>query len=371
MVTLKTPEKENGFRPNFKRPRVYAVRNFPEGCGRFVARVQPSECEEGDEDMNTLPGKNRSLPSPRVDVDVVRDFPKGCGPMVVSSLKDAEEKSLVPDVKECEQRVVGHKLSVASVVDKAHNKAKKALAAYQEKSLVPDVKDKECEQRVVGHKLSVASVVDKAHNKVKKALAAYQETLIEMGGECDANFNRLKGWKLYVEAAMYLKKKDKWVNTTKQTGDIPGVKVGDKFRYRPELAIVGLHSHFQCGIDYMTEDGEMIATSIVESGRYANETESPVVMIYTGQGGNPKVSKGEPIDQKPERGNRALMNSKATGTPVRVIRSYKFREESGYVYHGLYIVDNFWRKRGDYGKFVFKFLLRRISGQPKLTLCNS
>ncbi|KAM5556991.1 YDG domain-containing protein [Rosa sericea] len=330
MVTLKTPEKENGFRPNFKRPGVYAVRDFPEGCGRFVARVQPSECEEDDEDMKTLRRKNRSLPSPRFDVDVVRDFPKGCGPMVVSSLKDAEEKSLVPDVE-----------------------------------------DKESEQRVVGHKLSVASVVDKAHNKVKKALAAYQETLIEMGGECDANFSRLKGWKLYVEAAMYLKKKDKWVNTKKRTGHIPGVKVGDKFRYRPELAIVGLHSHFQCGIDYMTENGEMIATSIVESGRYANETESPDVMIYTGQGGNPKVSKREPIDQKPDRGNRALMNSKAAGTPVRVIRSYKFWEESGYVYDGLYIVDDFWRERGDYGKFVFRFSLRRISGQPKLTLCNS
>ncbi|PRQ59728.1 putative histone-lysine N-methyltransferase [Rosa chinensis] len=329
MVTLKTPEKENGFRPNFKRPRGYTVRDFPEGCGRFVAPVQPSECEEGDEDMNTLARNNCSLPSPRVDLDVVRDFPKGCGPTVVSSLKDAEEKSLVPDVKECEQRVVGHKLSVASVVDKAHN-------------------------------------------KVKKALAAYQETLSEMGGECDANFNRLKGWKLYVEAAMYLKKRHKWVNNTKkQTGDIPGVKVGDKFRYRPELAIVGLHSHFQCGIDYMTQDGEMIATSIVESGRYANETESPDVMIYTGQGGNPKVSKGEPIDQKPDRGNRALMNSKAAGNPVRVIRSYKFREESGYVYDGLYIVDDFWRERGVYGKFVFRFSLRRISGQPKLTVCNS
>lgn len=324
MVSLKTPGKENGFRPNLKRLRVDAVRDFPEGCGRVAPRVQPSECEEGYGDMNTLPSKNRPLASHRVDIDVVRDFPEGCK-MVGSYLKDAGRKSL----------------------------------------MVPFVKDKEGERHVVCNNFGTADVVDKAEIRVKKALAAYQETLTKMGGQCDANSDKLEGWKLYTEAAMYLKKKYKWVNTKKQIGHIPGVKVGDKFRYRTELAIVGLHSHFQCGIDYMTKNGNPIATSVVESGRYANKTKSHDVLIYTGQGGNPKVTKGKAEDQKAKRGNLALMNSKAARTPVRVIRSYKFAEESGYVYDGLYIVDDYWQKRGEFGKLVYEFLLRRNSDQPK------
>lgn len=304
------------------RPRVGAVRDFPKGCG---------------------PRKNCPL---RPRVEAVRDFPQGCGRLVVSSLKSSGADHAI-------------------CVDNFGKHAK-------EKSLIPFGKDKELQHRVVSHKLSVVNVVDKDCNKVNKALAAFEETLTEMDRECDANnSSKQKGWNLYIEAAMYLKKQDKWVNTRKRIGHIPGVKVGDKFRFRVELAIVGLHSQFQSGIDYMKNDGKTLATSVVESGRYDNATESPDVMTYTGQGGNPMVTKGKPKDQKPERGNLALMNSKEARTPVRVIRSYKFPKESGYVYDGLYMVDDFWQERGDFHKLVYKFLLSRMSEQPKLTLCNS
>ena len=115
----------------------------------------------------------------------------------------------------------------------------------------------------------------------------------------------------------------------------------------------------------MTKNGNPIATSVVESDHYANKTKSYDVLIYTGQGGNPKVTKGKAEDQKAKHGNLALMNSKAARTPVRVIRSYKFAEESGYVYDGLYIVDDYWQKRGEFGKLVYQFSLRRNSDQPK------
>lgn len=40
---------------------------------------------------------------------------------------------------------------------------------------------------------------------------------------------------------MRLRNQEKGVNLRKQLGAILGVKIGDKFRYRAQLALVGLH----------------------------------------------------------------------------------------------------------------------------------
>jgi euchromatic histone-lysine N-methyltransferase len=37
-----------------------------------------------------------------------------------------------------------------------------------------------------------------------------------------------------------------------------------------------------------------------------------------------------------------------------------------FVYDGLYIVEEFWEERGEFGKLVFKFKLKRNLDQPKL-----
>ncbi|KAL3528327.1 hypothetical protein ACH5RR_007649 [Cinchona calisaya] len=58
---------------------------------------------------------------------------------------------------------------------------------------------------------------------------------------------------------------------------------------------------------------KIYATSIVNSGRYQNVIKSSDVFIYTGQGGN----------QKMVRGNLALKHSMVTKLPVRVIGARK------------------------------------------------
>ncbi|KAA0041049.1 histone-lysine N-methyltransferase, H3 lysine-9 specific SUVH6-like [Cucumis melo var. makuwa] len=168
-------------------------------------------------------------------------------------------------------------------------------------------------------------------------------------------------------AAKILKDKGKYVNVCKQIlGQVPGVEVGDEFRYRIELNIIGLHRQTQGGIDYVKCGQKILATSIVASGGYANNLDNSDVLIYTGQGGNMMHSDKKPEDQKLERGNLALKNSFDEKSPVRVIRGSESSDGRTYVYDGLYLVEKWWQDMGPHGKLIFKFQLCRIPGQPEL-----
>ncbi|TMW83739.1 hypothetical protein EJD97_000829, partial [Solanum chilense] len=175
-----------------------------------------------------------------------------------------------------------------------------------------------------------------------------------------------------IKAAMILRNQEKWVNSEWAFGHVPGVEIGDRFRFRVELAMVGLHHKIFRGINYVNIDNKKVATSIVDSGRYENETISSDKFIYVGQGGNPRVSVNARVeDQKLERDNLALKNSMDLGYSVRVIygrpRVDSEKTERKYIYYGLYTVTKCWQERGPTGKYVFKFELQRNPGQPKLT----
>lgn len=174
--------------------------------------------------------------------------------------------------------------------------------------------------------------------------------------------------KVRIEVAMYLKKQHKWVNTRKQVGPIPGIEVGDKFQCRAELKIIGLHCQFESGIDYMKKDGVLLATSIVESNRYANVRKSSNSLTYIGHGGNPRVRSEKPTDQKLMQGNLALMNSMEARSPVRVILKVASRSNITYIYNGLYIVEKMTQVRGEFGKLVYSFFMTRISEQPPTSI---
>ncbi|XP_057519724.1 histone-lysine N-methyltransferase, H3 lysine-9 specific SUVH6-like [Amaranthus tricolor] len=176
-----------------------------------------------------------------------------------------------------------------------------------------------------------------------------------------------------IAAAKILKDNDKYVNTKKMLGAVPGVEVGDLFNYRFELAMIGLHRQIQRGIDFINQDGKIIAISIVDSGRYDNDTVDSHVLIYSGQGGN--VAGGCKLlqDQKLENGNLALKNSIDKRNMVRVIRGFKERKQIGgrrtttatYIYDGLYTVERYWHDLGPHGKWTYKFELRRAPNQPE------
>lgn len=158
----------------------------------------------------------------------------------------------------------------------------------------------------------------------------------------------------------------------KPFGHIPGIEIGDEFSLRAELAVVALNCRLMCGIDYVKdeEDETPYATSVVDSWRYENKATENDILIYSGQGGNPKISANvAPADQKLERGNLALVNSMEKEFPVRVIRKRKVKRRYVYVYDGLYKVNKYWGERDTQNcKLVYKFELQRLPGQPRIRI---
>ncbi|XP_002511029.2 histone-lysine N-methyltransferase, H3 lysine-9 specific SUVH5 [Ricinus communis] len=207
-----------------------------------------------------------------------------------------------------------------------------------------------------------------ARKQVKNTLKLYREILDKLLREV----KKSRMWKpsIYQKAVTILESSCNWHIREKQVGSIDGVKIGDEFHFRAELRIVGIHHQFQKGIDFVKKNGTTLATSIVVTNRYANTFDSNV-LTYLGEGGNPKVLNCRPLkDQVLKGGNLALKNSMEQNSPVRVVyqNSFEFFKSSGrYVYDGLYLVEKYWQTRGEFGKLVFKFRLRRISRQMKLT----
>ncbi|KAE8678634.1 Histone-lysine N-methyltransferase, H3 lysine-9 specific SUVH6 [Hibiscus syriacus] len=213
-------------------------------------------------------------------------------------------------------------------------------------------------------------------NKVRETLRLFQAIFRKLLQEEESKMKEQgkASKRIDILAAKILKEKGKYVNTGKQIiGTVPGVEVGDEFQYFVELNIVGLHRQSQGGIDYLKRGEKIIATSIIAAGGYENDLDSSDVLSYMGQGGNVMQKGKQPEDQKLERGNLALANSKVIKNPVRVIRgetrsSSTLLESRGktYVYDGLYLVEEFKQEPGPHGKLVFKYKLVRIPGQPEL-----
>ncbi|KAK6275778.1 hypothetical protein POUND7_005487 [Theobroma cacao] len=248
--------------------------------------------------------------------------------------------------------------------DEVPSSAKQASLSkvvWNEQCLNVDFSDEECEedlmeaynsQVIVSEDLAVTDNKELriASEKVKEVIHLFREIYLKLSQESDGKQKQI----LPLLAASHLLKQQKWINMHKRLGPIPGVKVGDYFSWRAELNIIGLHRQHMCGIDYMELDGRILATSIVDSGRYDNVVESndeqefPNVLIYSGQGENLKFRSRKLVnDQKLEGGNLALKNSAETKTPIRVIRKFCFKGASSkivdckYVYDGLYFVDGY------------------------------
>lgn len=166
----------------------------------------------------------------------------------------------------------------------------------------------------------------------------------------------------------------------KRFGPIPGIEVGHQFYSRAEMVVVGLHSHWMSGIDYMGNSyskGEYseytfpLAVAIVLSGQYEDDLDNSDDVVYTGQGGNNICGDKRQIrDQVMERGNLALKNCIKHSVPVRVVRGHDSTSSycgRVYTYDGLYKVVQYWAEKGVSGFTVFKYRLRRLEGQPILT----
>ncbi|KAK9144655.1 hypothetical protein Sjap_004558 [Stephania japonica] len=247
-------------------------------------------------------------------------------------------------------------------------------------SSVPRLGGRELSSIPYGLRTSNDGDVAATRNKVRETLRLFQTLCRKFLRDEEAKPKDQTGSARRVDlsASSILRNENKYLNREKMLGHVPGVEVGDEFHYRAELAVIGLHHVLVAGIDYLKKGSELLATSVVASGGYDNDTDRPDVLIYVGQGGNSAGDK-KAEDQKLEKGNLSLKNSMDAKTPVRVIRGYKepkapdsvdgkVKTVTTYTYDGIYVVEKLWTEPSRQGNNIFKFELRRIPGQPELAL---
>jgi putative restriction endonuclease len=155
-------------------------------------------------------------------------------------------------------------------------------------------------------------------------------------------------------------------------GAIPGVPEGTLFLNRADLSRIGVHRPLMGGISGSSREA---ADSIVLSGGYEDDEDQGDEIIYTGQGGNDRLTGKQVCDQDLNRGNRALVLSLMEGLPVRLIRGAHpgspFAPDVGYRYDGLYRVEDYWHELGKSGFRVWRFRLRKLSQKEHKELATT
>lgn len=148
-------------------------------------------------------------------------------------------------------------------------------------------------------------------------------------------------------------------------GNPHDIKEGTWYPDRAALIEADLHRHKIAGIDGNGKEG---VSSIVVSGGYEDDVDLGDEIIYTGHGGNDPATQKQIAHQSwQSSGNQGLVVSKKRNLSVRVIRGYKndsvFAPNSGYVYAGLFNVEDYWDKMGKSGFKICQFKLIKINSQ--------
>ncbi|KAI3982140.1 hypothetical protein MKX01_019046 [Papaver californicum] len=266
---------------------------------------------------------------------------------------DREEVMLVPNICTCcqeEERVVKKKK-----ISKTNNNLKISNEIIEVKELMFVTADIENEVKI-GSEPPVENGLESVGKGVKSAeksdYAKVRETI--------RAFN-----KHYLHFVQEEELRVKNIESSKNKDDfvfhVTGVDVGHQFYSRAEMVVVGLHSHWLNGNDFMGAKFKKMA-------EYKNYTFPIAVSIVLGNDllGN----KCQIADQEMKRGNLALKSNIEQNVPVRVIRGLKCPSSycgKVYTYDGLYNVVRYWVEKGVSGFTIYKYRLKRLEGKPVLT----
>ncbi|XP_021765817.1 histone-lysine N-methyltransferase, H3 lysine-9 specific SUVH6-like [Chenopodium quinoa] len=357
---------------NNHNSRVTFSRDFPPGCG----------CVNANSPFMILSDKKSVH-------HYARDFPLGCcpnGPKITQFGGDLSDWRRVVGAVRSKQ-VMGDK-EVSRNVQNLMGKGKKpVLSSFSEvkskerekgvdlkKPVLSSFSEGRSKEREKGVDLKKAEKVKGKGIVMNNSGGSEREKVVGMLSlfrkRCkDISMSGRGVKRVDITAYNELKNEGKIVNRSAvMIGNVPCVDVGDKFQYRIELLIVGLHKQTQGGIDSMEWRGGRISTSIVANERHLDKMNDPNALTYIGEGGVLKRHEvGVPPDQELKGGNRALWTSWKEKRPVRVIRglvSEKSNSQKLYVYDGLYEVGKWEKKKGPQGNMIFEFQLARCDGQP-------
>ncbi|CAG7873071.1 unnamed protein product [Brassica rapa] len=355
-----------------KKKRVSAVRDFPYGCG--TRSVQNQRSVNGREVVQAAHepsgvanrGYHHRPACPVNEAESIDEIMKKAGFNVPARSIVDRGRSVSSHSKSC-----GSKVKLLSSEEAFRLSASQSRRRQLSHSHSSTSSERKLQRTSPGNGNATALRRPVTHKPSQRLTPREQvQKVLRMFKLVFKALNKDKPGRHY-EARAILMNHEMHVNDKKMIGRVPGIEIGDKFQYKSELNLIGLHFYIRGGIDYITRKGGLkLATSIISSeGNGYTDRFNSDVMIYSGQGGN-LTSKDQTVvkDQKLETGNLALANSVEAKNPVRVIRGVKDSRGKCYVYDGLYLVQEYWREKGRGGSVVFRFKLCRVPGQDSTNL---
>lgn len=170
-------------------------------------------------------------------------------------------------------------------------------------------------------------------------------------------------------------------------GPIPGIEVGQSWKYRIHASEAGVHRPPVGGI---AGSGAKGCQSIVLAGGYPEDVDNGETFLYTGAGGRDlktgnKRTAEQSFDQELNKTNLAIavgcdakVNAKEGAVagdwhksqPVRVLRGAKaakhskYAPEEGVRYDGIYKLVRYWKEAGHSGFMVWRYEFRRDDPSP-------
>ncbi|XP_009128944.1 YDG domain-containing protein At5g47150 [Brassica rapa] len=361
-----------------KRSIVYAIRDYPLGCGthpqRSIKIPRTSDVKQEDPAGFKISVRDCDVAAPtreRIGLkqepaafryslpDRVLAAPRFKG---ACSRQEAAFRSSVHDYAVAAPTPKGTCLKQEPAFRNSHHAPVVAAPRFKEASSKQEPAFRSSDQHGLTPREQVLEVL-RLFKDVFRQLDRDKQARLLGGDLFDATA------RIDIRTLDVLEKMGKQVNTEKRIGLVPGVNVGDEFQYKTELRLVGLHFKTMCGIDYMNVGDVKLATSIVSSEGYGySDKFGAGVVVYTGEGGNVVSKEKKTEDQRLVKGNLALANSMRKKSLVRVIRGEERLDKKGkrYVYDGLYLVDKYWLEKEVRGTTVYKFKLCKVPGQPPL-----
>ena len=137
-------------------------------------------------------------------------------------------------------------------------------------------------------------------------------------------------------------------------------RAGDLFHSRLELSLLGQHRPRRAGVCGTAAGG---VESIILAEAYEDDEYHDDYFWYAGHGGRDAKTGRQIADQQPDARNRALLQSEASGQPVRVFRRIAPGGDWQFRYEGLWRVRAHTLGPGRSGWRVYRFRLEPYAGQ--------
>ena len=126
-----------------------------------------------------------------------------------------------------------------------------------------------------------AFIAKAKHDRIKEALARTASNPSEIGRE-----GLKRGLECRPDIVAYNDMKRDFVNPEITVGDLPGIEIGDRFTYRHQMAVIGLHRLPNVGIDYGHPPPDMIPTAtaivLMPKAGYVDDKDYGNTILYTG-----------------------------------------------------------------------------------------